>query len=666
MFNKEKKVQPALEFLSVYSWAFIFLVVSIAVLVVLANVNKNIAYPPSKCFLTQSLVCQRLYVMSNSLGTYVLIIFTNNLGEEISFPNNAFEISPTYANQIYYGQCYPTNAVVTSTVSCNAAISSYKPPIGAVLTPRFTISYKICGTSCSGSLSVYNTSGTSTVTVSLYQYPYQILSVSASSGGKVNPLGSGNYILGSSVTLYETANTGYYFSGWSGSGTGTYYTGSSPNPSVVINGPITETASFLKSTYNLQVTTRTGGTVSPSPGFYSESYGATPILYAVPSSGWAFLSWTCSGACTSSDTESTSNTITLSAITGGIVETANFQTYAYSLQVATGSGGTVSPTPGVYGEANGATPTIYANPNAEYTFSSWTCTNGVSSSACTAGDTESSSSALTLSAITGNIIETAAFAPTCQGGSTVFGIGSTTTYTVPTACGHALIQAWGGGGAGSAPFNGAGAGYISGSVAVTPGSTLYIYVGGGGSAGTGGGGCSAVGTSSGLSSAFVVAAGGGGAGSAPLKGGGSGGAGGGTSGTSAVGGGGGASQTSGGYAGNGGGATAGSSFQGGVGGFQTDPNGGSSSGGEGGCGIYGGGGGGATASCIILKGGGYKCTDLSEGGGGGASSNTVSMSNLINTGGSGVNAGNPSGSIGEGGTGTANGNAGEVIITWST
>ncbi|MGI9166225.1 MAG: InlB B-repeat-containing protein, partial [Pyrinomonadaceae bacterium] len=68
------------------------------------------------------------------------------------------------------------------------------------------------------------------------------LTMAAGTGGTVSPA-SGFFNSGQSVNISATANTGYSFSGWTGSGAGSF-TGASNAASVSMNGPVTETANF--------------------------------------------------------------------------------------------------------------------------------------------------------------------------------------------------------------------------------------------------------------------------------------------------------------------------------------------------------------------------------------------------------------------------------------
>src|SRR5439155_212233 len=68
------------------------------------------------------------------------------------------------------------------------------------------------------------------------------LTMNAGAGGTVSP-GSGFFNSGQSVTITATANALFTFSGWTGSGAGSF-TGTA-NPAIVtLNGPVTESSTF--------------------------------------------------------------------------------------------------------------------------------------------------------------------------------------------------------------------------------------------------------------------------------------------------------------------------------------------------------------------------------------------------------------------------------------
>ncbi|MFZ1801714.1 MAG: hypothetical protein WAU03_02250 [Candidatus Saccharimonas aalborgensis] len=264
------------------------------------------------------------------------------------------------------------------------------------------------------------------------------------------------------------------------------------------------------------------------------------------------------------------------------------------------------------------------------------------------------------------------------------------SFTVPSGVTSLTVKLWGGGGGGGAGGSaaaggtGGGAGEATGTISVTPGETLTVYVGGGGSAGTrntagGGGGGGAYSSIYRGTTALAIAAGGGGGGGGRNSAGntgGAGGAGGGTTGvagsTSGAGGGGGAGTQSAGGAGGTGGTNAGSaggSLTGGLGGDgrtsgTTDgsgASGGLASGGNGGGAIAtsraGGGGGGAG----YFGGGGGSSSSSGSGAGGGGGGSSYGTGLTLNAG-SGATPGNSADAdragAGQGGTAGATGGTG--------
>jgi PKD repeat protein len=75
----------------------------------------------------------------------------------------------------------------------------------------------------------------------LTQY-YLTMQANPSDGGTVSP-NSGWYDAGKQITISASPNTGYEFIEWSGSGSGSY-SGSSQTVTIIMNGPITESANF--------------------------------------------------------------------------------------------------------------------------------------------------------------------------------------------------------------------------------------------------------------------------------------------------------------------------------------------------------------------------------------------------------------------------------------
>lgn len=161
------KGQPALEFLTIYSWSIVAVILFMVVATVLATAQSKQIYPPSHCYITPSMPCYGMYIMSNSTGNMALVIFTNELGTSMSFPSNSFLVKPTFANSTFYGSCAPSSALSGNFVYCKANLTGFYTTLGTELNPNFQIGYRIC-TACSNSLPIYNTSGSALLTVSPY------------------------------------------------------------------------------------------------------------------------------------------------------------------------------------------------------------------------------------------------------------------------------------------------------------------------------------------------------------------------------------------------------------------------------------------------------------------------------------------------------------------
>jgi hypothetical protein len=70
-----------------------------------------------------------------------------------------------------------------------------------------------------------------------------MLTMVAGTGGTVSPGSSQWRNSGATVSISATPATGYSFSNWNGSGTGSF-TGTNNPASITMGGPITETATF--------------------------------------------------------------------------------------------------------------------------------------------------------------------------------------------------------------------------------------------------------------------------------------------------------------------------------------------------------------------------------------------------------------------------------------
>ena len=153
--------------------------------------------------------------------------------------------------------------------------------------------------------SVISSPGEALSTVYIHQY-YASLALNDARGGAVSAA-SGWFDLGSSLTASASADQGWRFEGWSGSGAGAY-TGTSPSIDVVVAGPLDESATFY---VQLAITAGAGTNIAFS--YPSETgtvqAGTTKILYLPPSNVtlratpsffvYSFASWQGAGVASS-------------------------------------------------------------------------------------------------------------------------------------------------------------------------------------------------------------------------------------------------------------------------------------------------------------------------------------------------------------------------------
>jgi hypothetical protein len=191
------------------------------------------------------------------------------------------------------------------------------------------------------------------------------LTMRAGTGGSVTP-NSNWRTAGTNVSISATPSAGYSFSKWTGSGAGSF-SGTTNPVSITMNGPITETATFMMVTVQTSpggLSIIVDGQTYTAPKSFNWSPGSThTIATTTPQSGapgvrYYFSSWSDGGAI--------SHTVTPTSTT---TYTAKFGTQYY-LTMNAGTGGHVSP--GSNWKGAGSIVSISATPSTGYSFSNWT------------------------------------------------------------------------------------------------------------------------------------------------------------------------------------------------------------------------------------------------------------------------------------------------------
>ena len=191
--------------------------------------------------------------------------------------------------------------------------------------------------------------------------PYTVaVSSNPLAGGTTS--GSGTFISGSSVTVTAAANAGYIFTNWTESGAIV----STTTPYIfTISGNRTLVANYT-ARYTVAVSSNplAGGTTTGSGTFNS---GSSVTVTAVANTGYAFTNWTESGTIVSTTTPY------IFTISGNRILVANYtaavSSYTVTLSANPLAGGTQS---GAGAFNSGASVTVTANPAVGYSFTYWT------------------------------------------------------------------------------------------------------------------------------------------------------------------------------------------------------------------------------------------------------------------------------------------------------
>lgn len=293
--------------------------------------------------------------------------------------------------------------------------------------PDGTYAYQVMDTTSNGIQ--YQTTSSGSVTVSGYsmvQYIfyttnyYLTINTSPSNGGSVSP-GSGWYMAGDIEFLSALPSSGYVLSSWSGSGSGSY-TGSSSIPSIIMNGPITETAYFNQPNYGLTFQESglpAGKTWWVNVGGHNMSSTSSSISFSLPDGTYSYTLMDQEGGWAKYSPGISYGTVTVFG--SGYTQYVNYITSFYVGVFATpASDGTVSPSSGWVYAGNYLFLTEF--PNSGYAFSSW---SGNGTGSYTGSDSSPSLQ------VNGPLNETAHFyIPRCEVSFTESGLPAGTSWWV--------------------------------------------------------------------------------------------------------------------------------------------------------------------------------------------------------------------------------------------
>ncbi|MFN8176876.1 MAG: FlgD immunoglobulin-like domain containing protein [bacterium] len=189
------------------------------------------------------------------------------------------------------------------------------------------------------------------------------LTMIAQGGGTVSPP-SGSYHMGAQVTIHAGRPSGYVFDEWTGQGDGSY-SGPDSVATVVVNGAITETATFhYVGLLPLTVQVVGSGTVTPESGLYPPQVRIN--LSATPAQGYTFYRWVGQGDASYTGSDG----IGFVVLYGPVTETAYFaQGGNFPLVITASEGGVAFPASG--DRPAGSTVSIGVLPQGGWHFQEW-------------------------------------------------------------------------------------------------------------------------------------------------------------------------------------------------------------------------------------------------------------------------------------------------------
>jgi parallel beta-helix repeat protein len=189
------------------------------------------------------------------------------------------------------------------------------------------------------------------------------LIISATVGGTTDPPpGPYTYTDGTLVQVKAYPATNYCFDYWIFDGVNV---GSSNPIEVLMDTNHTLQAVFSIITYDLTITSTTGGTTDPPAGTYTFTNGTVICVRAIPDFNYRFERWILDGEDVGSE-----NPISILMNTNHNLE-AVFTAIIYQLEILPASGGTTNPPPGTYTYINGTEVLISAIPEEHHILNYW-------------------------------------------------------------------------------------------------------------------------------------------------------------------------------------------------------------------------------------------------------------------------------------------------------
>lgn len=158
------ELRAAKDFVETYAWMSIMVVIAAMV-----GIGILFFWPAGQsfqhsCSIVSGFTCAAAALGYSTTGSVLFMRIANNVGSTIALPENSLTVYPYLSNVNFTGTCIPEFVGNGGSFLCIAALTGYLPKYGALISPRFTISYRICNPGCNAAGQGYYVSGSAYIT----------------------------------------------------------------------------------------------------------------------------------------------------------------------------------------------------------------------------------------------------------------------------------------------------------------------------------------------------------------------------------------------------------------------------------------------------------------------------------------------------------------------
>jgi uncharacterized repeat protein (TIGR02543 family) len=160
---------------------------------------------------------------------------------------------------------------------------------------------------------------------------YNLTGVASPTAGGTVDVSSATGTIGQAVSLSQTPQTGYTFTGWTVTDGGNGAALNSDSTAVILgSADVTVTANYSQTPYTVTVTQVPGGTVAVSPSQATYTYGSTATVTATAQTGYQLAGWVVTGGTVAPSTSPATLTVQ-----GDVALSASFTQETFTVTATT-------------------------------------------------------------------------------------------------------------------------------------------------------------------------------------------------------------------------------------------------------------------------------------------------------------------------------------------